>query len=60
LETPGIDGRIILKLIFRKCDEGMDWIDVSGQEHGAGSCECGNESSDSIKRGEYLDWLRTC
>jgi hypothetical protein len=57
LETPGIDGRIILKLIFRKWDEGMDWIDVSEQEHVAGSCECGNEHSGSTKRGECLDWL---
>jgi hypothetical protein len=60
LETSGIDGSIMLKLIFRKWDEGMDWRDVSEQEHVAGSCECGNEPSFSIKRGEYLDWLRTC
>jgi hypothetical protein len=25
----------------------------------AGTCECGNEPSGSIKFGEYLDWLRT-
>ena len=25
----------------------------------AGSGECGNESSGSIKFGEFLDWLRT-
>jgi hypothetical protein len=24
-----------------------------------GSCECGNEPSDSIKCNEILDWLRT-
>jgi hypothetical protein len=29
LEVPGIDGRIILKWIFRKRDGGMDWIDVA-------------------------------
>jgi hypothetical protein len=31
LEDPGIDGRIILRLIFRKCVEGrgMDWIDMA-------------------------------
>jgi hypothetical protein len=36
--------------------EGMDWIDMA-QDTGqvAGSCECGNESSGSIKRGEFLD-----
>jgi hypothetical protein len=26
----------------------------------AGSCKCGNEPSDSVKCGEFLDLLRTC
>jgi hypothetical protein len=26
LEDPGVVGRIILKLLFRKLDEGIDWI----------------------------------
>jgi hypothetical protein len=25
----------------------------------AGTCECGNKSSGSIKWGKFLDWLRT-
>jgi len=29
LEEPGIVGRIILKLIFKKWDGSMDWIDVA-------------------------------
>jgi hypothetical protein len=31
LEDPGVDGRIILKLIFRMYDggEGMDWTDLA-------------------------------
>jgi hypothetical protein len=29
LEYPGVDGRIILKWIFKKWDGGMDWIDVA-------------------------------
>jgi len=28
LKDPGVGGRIILKWIFRKCDGGMDWIDL--------------------------------
>ena len=28
-EDPGVGGRIILKLIFRKWDGGMDWIDLA-------------------------------
>jgi hypothetical protein len=29
LGDPGIDGRIILKWIFKKWDEGMDWIELA-------------------------------
>ena len=29
LEDPDLDGRIVLKWIFRKWDGGMDWIDLS-------------------------------
>jgi len=29
LKDPGVDGRIILKWIFRKWDGGMDWIDLA-------------------------------
>jgi hypothetical protein len=28
LEDPGVDKRIILKLIFKKWDGDMDWIDL--------------------------------
>jgi hypothetical protein len=31
----------------------------SGRGHVTGSCECGKESKGSIKRGEFLDWMRT-
>jgi len=29
LEDPGVDGRIILKWIFKKWDAGMDWINLA-------------------------------
>jgi hypothetical protein len=29
LEDPVVDGRIILRYMFRKWDEGMDWIDLA-------------------------------
>jgi len=29
LGDPGIDGRIILRWIFRKWDGGIDWIDLA-------------------------------
>jgi hypothetical protein len=29
LEDPGVDGKIILRWIFRKWDGGMDWIDLA-------------------------------
>jgi hypothetical protein len=28
LEDPGIDGRLIFKWIFKKWDEGVDWIQL--------------------------------
>ena len=32
----------------------------SGQGQEAGTCECGNEHSGSIKYGEFLDQLKGC
>jgi hypothetical protein len=29
LEDPGVDGRIILRWIFRKWEGAMDWIDLA-------------------------------
>ena len=40
---------------------GVDWIDLAQDRDwwDAGSCECGNEPSGSIKCGEFLDFLKT-
>ena len=34
LENTGVDGLIILKWTFRKCDEGMNWIDLGHNTDG--------------------------
>jgi len=49
---PGVEGRIILRWIFWKWDVGV-WNGLRLQV--AGTCECGNESSGSIKCGEFLN-----
>ena len=44
-----VDGRIILRWIFRKWGGCGDWMEM------AGACEYGNELWGSIKCGEFLD-----
>jgi len=50
LRDPGVDGWIILRWIFRKWDVGIriesSWLRIGT---GAGTCECVNEPSVSIK-----------
>jgi hypothetical protein len=61
LGDPGVDGRIILRWIFRKWDVGVwtrsSWLRI---RQVAGTCECNNEPSGSIKCGEFLDYMKTC
>jgi len=61
LEDLGLDGRIVLKWIFKKWDEGtwtgLIWLGVGKV---TGSCECGYEHSAYIKSGDFLGYLRTC
>jgi len=56
LGRPRLDGRIILRWIFKKWDvgawNGLIWLRIRTD---GGTCECGNKSSVSIKCGEFLD-----
>ena len=56
LEGPEVDGRIILRWVFRKWDV-VYGLDRAGSGYGqvAGSCEYGNELSGFIICGEFLD-----
>jgi hypothetical protein len=56
IELGGVDGKITLRWIFRKWNVGV-WTGSSclREGTGAGSCECGNEPSGSVKCGEFLD-----
>jgi hypothetical protein len=54
LEYPGLDGRIILKWIFKKWDGGgMDWIDMAQDRDKWWALV--KEPSGSIRRREFLD-----
>jgi hypothetical protein len=57
LEELGVDGRIILKWIFKKLDmktwTALIWLKIEGQVCGA--CECGNGPWGSTNYAEFLD-----
>jgi len=56
LADPGVDGWIILKCIFKKWDvEAWTGSICLRQGEVAGSCECGNEPSGSIKCEIFLE-----
>jgi len=56
LEDPGVDGRIIIRHIFRQWDV-RAWTGLISLGIGqvAATCECGNEPSGSIKCWESCD-----
>jgi hypothetical protein len=52
----GINGRILLRRIFKKWDVGyMDWIELAQDRNMWWTLVTGNELSGSIKCGEFLD-----
>jgi hypothetical protein len=59
LEDPDVDGRIILRWIFRKWDVGA-WTGSIWFRIGTGGGECVHETSGCLKCREFLDWQRTC
>ena len=59
LEGLGVDGRIILQLVFKMYDGG-DEPDWSGEGQVASCCEHDNELSSSIKYGGFFFFFATC
>jgi hypothetical protein len=56
LKDLGVDGKIILKWIFKKWDVGAwNGLICFRREIRGGACECGNKPSGSIKGGKFLD-----
>ena len=54
LEDLGLDGRAILKWIFKKRDGGMNWIDLSQDRE-----SWGGDLVDGVKFGGFIDYLST-
>jgi hypothetical protein len=56
----GAVGAVLLEMIFKNWNVGvrteLGWLRIG---YVAGACECGEEPSGSIKRGEFLDYLQT-
>jgi hypothetical protein len=54
LEDPGVDGKIILRWIFRKW--GIEWIELAqDRDRWRALKKRGSEPSGSIECGEFLD-----
>jgi hypothetical protein len=60
LEHPGIDGRIILKFVFKKWDGGMDWIDLDQDRERFWAVLNVIMNFGFHKTQGILEWLRIC
>jgi len=60
LEHPGVDGRIILKFVFKKWDGGMDWIDLDQDRERCLAVLNVIMNFGFHKTQGILEWLRIC
>ena len=61
LEDQGVEGKKILRWIFRKWDGGTNWFDLDKDRDMwlVDTCKYSNEPSVSVNFAEFLDCLRT-
>jgi hypothetical protein len=60
LEHPGVDGKKILKFIFKKWDGGMDWIDLDQDRERCWAVLNAILNFGFHKTPGILEWLRIC
>jgi hypothetical protein len=60
LEHPGIDGRIILKCVFKKWDGSIDWIDLDQDRERCWAVLNAIANFGFHKTPEILECLRMC
>ena len=51
----GVDAKMMLKLLLKKMDGSVEWIDLAWEGQFADSCECEKKSSVSMQCEKCLD-----